>query len=451
MPIKIHHGAPGSYKTSGAMSDDILPIINSGRLIINNVRGFTRERVLDNFPDFDDDKVNIMHIDTDEPKNRELMSKWFHWAPLGAFFVIDEAQMIFPKKWDKKFIADLDYEGGEDKAYKDGRPHDWSTAWEKHRHYNWDFILTTPNIKLIRTDIRECSDGGFFHRDLASIGFKGAYKEYFHQAITGHTGANVISYTTKRINKDVFKLYKSTATDEFLYSNAGIKLWKDPKLLFASLFLLLAIFYTYNHFIHSSFFNSGNQVVLDKTAENIKMSSSFSDKKVPKNDRNSRKVRRENRNNDRRNVGSRNGAKTDADINIFDKEGKLNRRIVNTDFKPKFPEFPGSAPIYSDLWQPVTFPKLSCIASQKKCICHTQQSTRYEIRDDICRQYASIGYFDFTKPDTNNNVTKNSATNIKTDLSKGTPLTPKHNKMLEDRIAFASLKDHSIASRFKEK
>ena len=70
MSIKIHHGEPGSYKTSGAMSDDIIPILEKGRLIITNVRGFTRETVLENFPEYDETKINVQNIDTDDPKNR---------------------------------------------------------------------------------------------------------------------------------------------------------------------------------------------------------------------------------------------------------------------------------------------------------------------------------------------------------------------------------------------
>nr|MVD29436.1 zonular occludens toxin [Vibrio cholerae] len=39
MSIFIHHGAPGSYKTSGALWLRLLPAIKSGRHIITNVRG----------------------------------------------------------------------------------------------------------------------------------------------------------------------------------------------------------------------------------------------------------------------------------------------------------------------------------------------------------------------------------------------------------------------------
>jgi len=256
MPIKIHHGAPGSFKTSGAMSDDIFPILESGRLIITNVRGFTRERVLENFPEFDDKKVKILNIDTEDHKKRLTFAKWFHWAPLGAFFLIDEAQMVFPKKWNQKFLESLDYGDNPDDARKAGRPHDWWTAWEMHRHYNWDFVLTTPNIRKIRTDIRECADGGFFHRDLGSIGLNGRYKEAFHSAIDNPSASTVLTTQSKKVNPNVFKLYKSTKTDEFSYTSAGIKIWKDPKLLVGFSFVAACLFYGFNGIANSKILNA---------------------------------------------------------------------------------------------------------------------------------------------------------------------------------------------------
>ena len=43
MSIKIHHGFPGSYKTSGAVQDDFIPAALAGRHIVTNVRGLDNE------------------------------------------------------------------------------------------------------------------------------------------------------------------------------------------------------------------------------------------------------------------------------------------------------------------------------------------------------------------------------------------------------------------------
>ncbi len=437
MSIKIHHGAPGSYKTSGAMSDDIFPILQSGRLIITNVRGFTREQVLENFPEYDEQKININNIDTDQPENRLLMSKWFHWVPLGAFLLIDEAQMVFPKKWDKKYISALGYEGGEEKAYQDNRPHDWDTAWEKHRHYNWDFILTTPNIKKIRSDIRECSDGGFFHRDLGSVGLKGSYKESFHQAIDSPSASNIVSTSTKRVNKDVFKLYQSTATDEFLYTTAGIKIWKDPKLLLASCFLLYFVYSALSGFYNSSFYDSGDTIAVQTDKARVI--------EKPNTAQANTKIHRQNSRHDSNYVGARNRGQNVNTVNRSTKKDNKEEReqIKLSDFVPTISGIPASAPVYKDLWIPVSFPRLSCIASKSKCICHTQQSTPYKVAEHQCRKYALVGRFDFTIADkTTQSVAKNN-------VSEGVEISQRHSDMLDSRKAsYSSLKDAPIANRF---
>ena len=438
MSIKIHHGEPGSYKTSGAMSDDIIPILEKGRLIITNVRGFTRETVLENFPEYDETKINVQNIDTDDPKNRHLMARWFHWSPNGAFFLIDEAQMVFPKKWDKKYIDGLDYEGGEEKAFTDNRPHDWYTAWEKHRHYNWDFILTTPNIKKIRVDIRECAAGGFYHRDMTAVGLKGFYKESYHPAVDSASASNIVSTVTKKVNPDVFKLYQSTATDEFLHTSSGIKIWKDPKLLLASLVLVLALWYALSNFFGSNF----NKTSVSNDSETLVASVEIPDKKVDTSVTVSRKVRPD----DFGDVDDRKGVKSSGDVKLFDKKGNLNWGYTKKDFIPIYPMHPASAPIYSDVWKPVTFPKLSCLSNKIKCICHTQQSTYYYVPDKICRNYALNGYFDFTKPD---KVANDSNQNY--DLDQGVEVKPRHLLANNQSSRIGVIKDTPLGGRFNDK
>ena len=50
MAVKIHHGAPGSYKTSGAVMDDFTHWAREGRTIVTNVRGLTQDRIDDVHP-----------------------------------------------------------------------------------------------------------------------------------------------------------------------------------------------------------------------------------------------------------------------------------------------------------------------------------------------------------------------------------------------------------------
>lgn len=251
MSIKIHHGAPGSFKTSGAVMDDFIPCVKQGRVVVTNVRGLTLERVqtamypltlverwfkkLDEpyklvFPEIPE-TFDIIHLDTTVQAERDKLARFFHWAPKGVFFLIDEAQSIFTDRWTVKDLVALDFPGGRDAAALADRPATWDDAFDMHRHYGWDMTLTTPNIKKIRTDIREVSEGGYKHRNLGILGFGGRYNEGFHDAQDNGLPSQFISLTPKKISKEVWSLYDSTTTGTFTDTLAGIKLWKDPKIL----------------------------------------------------------------------------------------------------------------------------------------------------------------------------------------------------------------------------
>lgn len=295
MSIKIHHGAPGSYKTSGAVADDFLRCVKDGRVVITNVRGLTLDRVENAqypltfwekyvkripepyklvFPEIGAG-FEIFHFDTTQSSEREKLACFFHWAPLGSeekpgpFFLIDEAQSIFSSRWTAKDIAALDFPGGRDAAAAEKRPATWDDAWTMHRHYGWDFTLTTPNIKLIRDDIRLVSEGGFKHRNLGVIGIKGKYMEGFHDAQdSGQSASHFLSLTPKRIPKQVWGLYDSTTTGTFTDTLAGISIFKDPKVMGLLVLLTCALGAGWYGFVNSSFYKA-----TDKSRANFVSSS----------------------------------------------------------------------------------------------------------------------------------------------------------------------------------
>ncbi|MFA7238752.1 MAG: zonular occludens toxin domain-containing protein, partial [Sulfuricellaceae bacterium] len=151
--------------------------------------------------------------------------------------LIDEAQSVFSPRWTAKDIAALDFPGGHDAAAAAGRPATWNDALEMHRHFGWDMILTTPNIRSLRADVREVAEGAYKHRNLAVIGWRGRYMEGFHDAQDSGLPNHMVTLVSKKISKEVWSLYDSTATGSFADTLAGIKLWKDPKIL-----ALLAVF-----------------------------------------------------------------------------------------------------------------------------------------------------------------------------------------------------------------
>lgn len=244
MSIKIHHGPPGSYKTSGAVMDDFIPAAKSGRPVVTNVRGLSdREQCVKALGDLPEG-FQIFHIDTSTQQGRDSLARFFHWVPHGAFILIDEAQMVFPLIWKDSDLKKLDYPGGLERSQMDNRPPNFLLAFEMHRHYGWDIVLTTPNIDKIRKDIRGCSEGAYKHKNQALIGFKGSYLEAFHLAEdSGKSASDFLSVRNRKIKKQVWSLYASTATGTHSDTIAGTPLWKNPRVLFFLVFLAaLAVF-----------------------------------------------------------------------------------------------------------------------------------------------------------------------------------------------------------------
>lgn len=235
MSIKIHHGPNGSYKTSGAIQDDAVPALKEGRVIITNVRGFTLERAYTVFPDLPN-TAEIINLDLESLADLEKMRTWFQWAPRGAFLIFDETQLLFPKSWREKDLEKFDYPGGPEAAHEADRPMGWLDAWTRHRHFNWDIVLTTPNISYIRDDIRMTCEMAYRHSNLAVIGIPGRYKEAQHDAQLNRPPADGTIIEYKRIKQQTFALYQSTATGKTQDTKAGKSLLRSPKLV-----LLLAL------------------------------------------------------------------------------------------------------------------------------------------------------------------------------------------------------------------
>lgn len=246
MPIKIHHGPPGSYKTAGAIGDDFLREARAGRVIVTNCRGVSRERTLEQFPDLPE-SFDVIHVDDKTTEGRHKWATWFHWVPHGAFILVDEVQDIWPKRWKESDIRALDYPGGIEKATADDRPKDWEQALDKHRHYNWDMTLTCPSYAKVRDDVKGIADMAYKHKDLALIGWTGRYIEGAHAADdTGKNASDFVNVVNKKVPAYVFKLYDSTQTGLFSGTKSGISLLKNPRVM-----LLLAIVLGLGVFISS--------------------------------------------------------------------------------------------------------------------------------------------------------------------------------------------------------
>ena len=253
MSIKIHHGPPGSYKTSGALADDFIKAVLDGRHIITNVRGLDDEdrvrEVLEGKGKTVPASFKLSHIDTSESEKMEMLRRFWHWSPDGVFFVIDEVQEVWPKSLREPGLRKLEYPGGVDAATAAGTFLTIDLAFEKHRHRNWDFIVTTPNISKVHSVVRGAAEAAYKHKNLAMIGamLKGRYVEGFHAADTNGKPSDFYSVVQKKVPAYVFDLYKSTATGVVSDTTAGQSLFANPRVL-----LLLGILAAVLTFIFSA-------------------------------------------------------------------------------------------------------------------------------------------------------------------------------------------------------
>lgn len=68
---------------------------------------------------------------------------------------------------------------------------------------------------------------------------------------------------------------------------------------------------------------------------------------------------------------------------------------VPTDYQPRDPIHPESAPAYDNLRQVQAFPVVAgCVASADRCVCYTQQATRLYLPDQDCRRLSATPSFD---------------------------------------------------------
>lgn len=248
MAIKIHHGPNGAYKTSGAIQDDAVPAILAGRVIITNIRGFTLDNVLQEFPDAPK-SLDVINLSMESNEDLAKMRRWFMWAPRGAFLIFDETQILFPKSWRDKDLDQFDFPGGLEAAKQADRPTGWLDAWTRHRHWNWDIVLTTPNIRYIRDEIRLTCEKAYLHANLGLLGpavkmlMRSDYKEAMHDAQENRPGTDGTIVEFKKIKPSTFRLYQSTATGVVTDTSAGKNLLLSPKVLGLLVFIAAAVTY----------------------------------------------------------------------------------------------------------------------------------------------------------------------------------------------------------------
>ncbi|EKO3980864.1 toxin [Vibrio fluvialis] len=276
MAITIRTGANGAYKSSYVCHFVILEALKAGRVVVTNIEGMQPleeiERRLDiQFPT----TAKLIRIFSRDHNGKDLWQHFFCWCPLGALIVIDECQDIFSKnigfRMEKAIARPLsdflphlpsDYEQffysryvpvdmtkldasevddrGQAEYDDQGRiiyPFSFNEGFMRHRKYNWDIELLSPDWGQIDTAIRACAEQCFFHKGNDGM-FWARRKPLIYKHAKNTTtpvipkgkDPNVMSV---KIPLDAFLLYKSTATGKAQQSGAVNVLYKNPKFLAA--------------------------------------------------------------------------------------------------------------------------------------------------------------------------------------------------------------------------
>ena len=283
MAVYFRHGSNGSYKTAYAVWFEILPALRNGRVVVTNIEGL---QPLEKIESLLGEKfpvgARLIRLFTRKQSGIELWQNWFNWMPVNTLVVIDECQDIFAPetgfkrekalsrpvedftdslptgflelfydRWGMADTSDLDDgdvdDVGETQLDDKGRllyPDNYYGAFMRHRKYQWDIILLTPDYTSIPRWMLGCATDAFSHTSTDMFFRKRKPRIYNHRPKSTKTAPStrqdLASCTNKKIPVDVFALYQSTGTGGFNASKADISILKSPKFILAILVFVIA-------------------------------------------------------------------------------------------------------------------------------------------------------------------------------------------------------------------
>lgn len=296
MAVYFRHGSNGAYKTAYAVWFEIVPALRAGRLVVTNIEGMKPleeiEKILDEkFPV----GAQLVRLFSRDESMVNLWQYWFCWMPIGALVVIDECQDLytadvgfkrektqkkeidefkqllpdgfidlFYDRWTKVDLATLDSgdedDSGRTQLDEKGRllyPHNFYGAFMRHRKYQWDIIMLTPDWTSIPTWLRGCAQEAYSHRSTDTAFRKRKPRIFNHRPNSTKTApttkTDFASCSSKKIPVDTFALYKSTGTGGFNESKADISILKSPKFLLAIVMAVGSSVYSIKEFSHVFF------------------------------------------------------------------------------------------------------------------------------------------------------------------------------------------------------
>lgn len=252
--------------------------------------------------------------------------------PSGAIMVVDEAQFAFPTRGR-------------------GAPDPWVEKLATHRHLGLDFVVITQNPMLLDSFVRRLVDRHF--HVVRKWGTHSATIHEFTNGVKEGVGTSREGSIRHewRYPKDVFDLYVS-AEQHTVKRRIPMRVY----LLFALPVLLGALIW----FIYQRMKPENVQARMnEQVAQSVPGGLSR---------------------------GSGSPASSRAAV--------LSPVEYAQSFQPRVEGLPHTAPVYDEVTKPAVAPyPAACLATKVKCGCYTQQATKLDTPDALCRQIAAGGFF----------------------------------------------------------
>lgn len=244
MTTAIYHGNPGSFKTASLVQSVIIPALYDGRTVIHNIRGLDDlEKIEKAFEKALPDSAKMLVIEHDSQAGFDEIARFFHFAPMGALIVIDEAQRVYPKT-----SRNLDQYNLDEKALNDTpvpRPMTVPEAFDRHRHFNWDIYLSTTNIGKIHPEVRLVAEWAYRLRNISGMlpWYKNKFRKFRHDPEQSGKSASHYDGTpeTLTMDKKIFACYQSTATGTAKGSSISRSLFADRRIQFLGLLIVASL------------------------------------------------------------------------------------------------------------------------------------------------------------------------------------------------------------------
>lgn len=302
---------------------------------------------------------SVPGVETFEPE------KWYE-LPDKSFFVIDEAQRIFPT------------------AQPGGPIGKKLSEFETHRHRGMDCIIITQDASLIHHHLRrlvgehinvERPFGMPFANVLTFQGLKNPKDYHDRQTATK---------SVMRFSPEVFNQYRS-ATHHTVKTRIPFKLILLP--------ILLCVFVAAGYAAYTGLRSQQRTVGADgKPVQSTGVPGMYPTGMEPK--------------------------------------GQSAKALTPVEYakqwEPRINQVPWSAPRYDELTKPQDFPRVAaCVQLAGRCNCWTQQATAIKVSDSICKTFVASGEFDDKLASSNKLASNALDPQQPSKDTQGSPLGPK--------------------------